>query len=371
MAGPSRSRRGVPLSRNFSALLGDPHKPDCASATLPALFAICVFRVAFLGVPGWFTSTTANTKESTIMTLVKISQRDVRPGTPLEFAIYSAAGKLLLGKGYVVQSESQIERLFDMGAFRDDAPPDAESQSVHGKRAPGDVIREKLLTSTASFSGSRENVSTTLLPAMSASPEAFVVNVRGRESRPVRARYFGMMQDQFLLVGVPDLCDQQESLVAGVELDAKILIGTSVFRFPTTIAARHATPFDVLYLAWPEKVDRQTLRRHVRVETRLPARLLRNDAVTSGFEATVLNMSANGVGLSLNGATLQLGEHFRLSVRLSAGGRFHAVMLTCIVRNQRITEAGMTVGAEFGTQAEETRRIVKDFMFDAATGARL
>jgi hypothetical protein len=55
------------------------------------------------------------------MALVKILAHELEVDTPLNFRVYSAAGKLLLSEGNSLRSESQCERLLEIGVFRDGA----------------------------------------------------------------------------------------------------------------------------------------------------------------------------------------------------------------------------------------------------------
>lgn len=301
------------------------------------------------------------------MALVKVSHVDVKLGAPLEFALYSAAGKLLLSKGYVVQSANQLERIFNVGAFRDDDARSRESTALSGaNEALLNAVSHAETDGDADGADEANPAAPVSFPVMAGGPEVFQLTVPGGSHTPVRANYVGSLKGRSLIVA---LDEPDATLQAGVDVDAKVLFGRSIYLFPTRIVARSSEPFDVLYLDYPQAVKRHTLRQHFRIDVNLPARLLRNDAVTSGFEATVVNLSLNGAGLSVPQASLQIGEHFKLSIRLSVSGRFHAVMVNCMVRNLRNVGSGVMVGAEFGALPEETRHLVKDFVFEAATGA--
>lgn len=52
------------------------------------------------------------------MARVRVSHADLSVGVPLQFPVYSVAGDLLLGRGYVIQKQDQIDRLIEMKAFR-------------------------------------------------------------------------------------------------------------------------------------------------------------------------------------------------------------------------------------------------------------
>lgn len=291
------------------------------------------------------------------MTLVKVSQREVKLGAPLEFSVYSAAGKLLLSKGYVLQSTSQIDRLFDVGAFRDQSTPSRQTSEA-GSRLP--VFTPTRRPSEAPIATNTD------FPAMIVKPEAFHLTIVGGDGVPIASNLVGVVSGQGLLITVDS---HFEALLPGTEVEVKILFGRNIYRFSTRAVGRSAAPFEIVTLDYPQAVSKVTLRQHFRVKTALTGRLLRNDGMTSGFDASIVNLSLSGLRLSLSSVSLNVGEHFQLSIRLCINGRFQAVMLNCVARNRSQSEEATLIGAEFGALSDETRRLVKDFVFEAATGA--
>jgi hypothetical protein len=98
------------------------------------------------------------------------------------------------------------------------------------------------------------------------------------------------------------------------------------------------------------------------------ARVIRNDVAAAGYDATVVNVSIDGLQLSLRDATLVPGEHFKLALRLPTDGKMHAVLWNCVARNVRRKKDGVLVGAEFGARTDEAKVLLKDFVFEMATG---
>ncbi|WP_345814840.1 PilZ domain-containing protein [Paraburkholderia sp. PREW-6R] len=288
-----------------------------------------------------------------------MSQHEISLDNPLAFPVYSAAGKLLLGKGQVIQTSSQLARLFDVGAFREDVS--RESRSTQEGQQP-------VLISTSNREPVRKPAASGgAFPAIWSQPENFLLTpVNGQA--PLSVHYVGMVKDESLLVRLPE---GHEPLQQGTELDAKLLIGRNLYTFRTTVASSTQTPFEITFLHYPEAVTKHVVRQHFRVAVDMPARLLRNDALTAGFSATVNNLSLNGVGVELEDCTLEQGEHFKLSLRFGLGGRAHAILLNCVARNVRTSNGKIMVGAQFSGIADDARRLVKDFVFEAATGSSL
>lgn len=53
--------------------------------------------------------------------LIKLSAGDIGFDKPTDFAIYSNSGRLLLQRGYVIDSAGLLDRLYRLG-YRDDTP---------------------------------------------------------------------------------------------------------------------------------------------------------------------------------------------------------------------------------------------------------
>ncbi len=69
---------------------------------------------------------------------VRVAHGEIRVGQALPWPLYDGEGKLLLRQSYVIETESQLERLLDRGVYR----PDLES----AKRRDADAAANKPLT---------------------------------------------------------------------------------------------------------------------------------------------------------------------------------------------------------------------------------
>lgn len=97
--------------------------------------------------------------------------------------------------------------------------------------------------------------------------------------------------------------------------------------------------------------------------------MLRNDVVATGFDAEVTNICANGIGFFLPNGTLDVGEHFKIAMRLRVDGRTHALMLNCVARSILRKDNGLRIGAEFGVVSEDVSRVIQAYIFQQVTGA--
>jgi len=298
------------------------------------------------------------------MVLVKVTAKELQIGTPLPFAVYSSTGKLLLTQGYCVRSESQRDRILAAGGFRDE---DAFTHRPEASTAAPEVL---ISTARHEPAAPRANVNyasftTRTLPK---TLESMQVTIVGRTQPPLQADFVGSVAGSALVLAAPNGHDLLE---AGLDVECKALLGRKVYKFRSTVIGRSETPVKVVYLAYPESVQTHIVRNHVRISTELPGRLIRNDCVSAGFDVTVVNVSLGGLALRVPGALLNVGEHFKLALRLRADGKLHAVAFNCVARNVRQTQGGLLVGAEFSNRTAETTALLRVHMFETATGSAI
>lgn len=301
------------------------------------------------------------------MALIKVSAAEVRLNRPIPYAIYSNSGKLLLNEGQCIQTERQLERIFSEGAFRDDRAP-ACSPRGPGSGMPGGArVHEPAAASLKSAPAPAEPATKPgEFPKLPPAFEGFQLTPEGEESGAVAVTFIGAIHGQGLLVNAPG-CD---ALQPGVAVDGRLLFGRDVYAFRTRVASRSADFAGVVLLDYPHGVRRHPVRRHRRVPTAIPAQVVRND--TQQFQAQLVDVSVEGVGLKVAHCCVQPGEHFRLALRLTVQDRTHSLLLNCIARNIRAQKNGdFLVGAQLNVAAAETRALLRAFVFEAATGTAM
>jgi len=300
------------------------------------------------------------------MALIKLGYHEVQVGAPVDFPIYSSTGKLLVAKGYVIQSESQLERLFGAGAFKEGVG--ASRPGTRNQKVVGGTLRASELNSkpTAGHPGMEAVIAD--FPCAPTGPEVFQLSLPDPADKSFRAEYVGAIKGKTLLVAAPP---DAPPVKVGTVLDAKVFIGRHIYLFGTTVLARHSQPNDILHLEYPQKTRRHTLRKHLRIGVSLPARVFRNDAATTGHDVEVTNLSMSGLALRCPEELLSVGDHFRLSFKLSAGDRIHTTTLNAVVRNARSIGNGAVVGAEFTQLSDENRSHLQGFIFETALGTSI
>jgi hypothetical protein len=296
------------------------------------------------------------------MALIKVTARDLEIGTPLPFAVYSSSGKLLLARGYFVQSEIQRDRILAAGGLRSE-------DALEGTSGGGAGRRDLLISTARHDKEMREAIFDEVTARADTVPkiiDSIQVTVSGSQHPPFQTDFVGSISGSALLVTAST---GHEVLKTGADVACNALRGRKIYKFRSSVLVRSETPVRVIYLAWPESVQTQVVRNHVRVSTQLPGRLIRNDCVAAGFDVTVANVSLGGVAFRAHEAIVNVAEHFRLGLRLRAGGKLHAVMFNCVARNLRRIQSGVLVGAEFSSQTADTMAVLRQHMFETATGS--
>ncbi|MCP3725226.1 PilZ domain-containing protein [Paraburkholderia sp. CNPSo 3272] len=192
--------------------------------------------------------------------------------------------------------------------------------------------------------------------------EGFQLTVDDAPHLAMTVAFVGILEGKGLLVSAPD-CD---ALAPGVAVHGRLLFGRDVCAFRTRVAARSVELGGLVLLDSPQNVRRHPVRRHRRVQAAIPARVIRNDS--ESFEAKAVDISLEGVGLTSDTLLLEAGEHFRLALRLTTEGKSHSLLLNCVARNIRANSNGFVFGAEIRAAAVEARAVLRNFVFETATG---
>lgn len=302
--------------------------------------------------------------------LIKLSSGDIGLDKPIDFAVYSIDGKLLLQKGHVIDSEGLLERLYRLGhregpavAARGGARHTSKSSTSHA----GTDERNQLLFGTAQVPDTHAPISPFLnnknpsLPNLGQKVEFFHLVPEGG-NEPLRVDLTGVIAQEALIVRCMN--DGAAVLQPNITYEARLFTGSKMFKF-TTRMLPEAGPFGCYFLEYPESVAQAGVRKHHRVATSFVGKLHSGEYQRAVAEVTVENVSSTGAGVSTAEDLLTVGQNARLAMNLSIDSRSRPVVVYVEVRNRRQIGDRFTYGLEFVRMTDEIRRDIKDFVLDS------
>lgn len=126
----------------------------------------------------------------------------------------------------------------------------------------------------------------------------------------------------------------------------------------TQVVRARAHPYAYIHFSWPRAVDCQMVRKSLRVETSLPARVTLAD--NSTVNVTLLDLSEPGSMLAPPAAIGAVGEHARIEFAVAYEGEAHVLNIPFIIRNIHPKEDGsrVRVGVSFESVAQNDALIL-------------
>ena len=184
----------------------------------------------------------------------------------------------------------------------------------------------------------------------------FERELKGRRIKTAAA-FVGLKGERFVLTEPPMISGQPLFSAAGTPCVVRFLDRGVIFGFESRVAYVQYNPAPLLYLDYPEAVERINLRH----ETRLPVNLEATVAFQEGddirrIEGLITDLSASGCRLSLP-LFFDVGDSMALSFSLGDGGQVDG--LVGVARNLRTLSEGLyELGLSFERPDEAVRNYV-------------
>jgi c-di-GMP-binding flagellar brake protein YcgR len=219
---------------------------------------------------------------------VKVGVNDVAIGKPLANALYDGNRKLLLKRGFVIETTRQCELLVERGLYR----------NLSERIAPGSggstVIEEA--------PPSREAI-TTLEATKIRIGDALSMQSSADAPR-LSVKLIGYLKNRGLIVSEPGADGEFVMLKEGQSFIMRFFSGQHAYAFTVTVAKQTTVPFPHLHLSYPREVRGLEIRKGTRVDVDLiTAITLEEGARTASGKLT--NISTGGGALR---AKFPLGE---------------------------------------------------------------
>jgi hypothetical protein len=164
----------------------------------------------------------------------------------------------------------------------------------------------------------------------------------------IAAELIGVVHFEFLILRLPWVPGLKQRLVPHTGMTVRFVAEGELCGFQAEILSHAVKPALMLFLAYPEVIERLPLRQHKRLQCALPVqvRSRRGDS-----DAIIADLSRGGCRLALNvmgQASLRqmvVGDQLVLTGAFSADGRPQAV--TCTVRSVDLAPNRLVLGVAF------------------------
>ncbi|MDD5329050.1 MAG: flagellar brake protein [Sulfuricella sp.] len=268
------------------------------------------------------------------MNLKPVALASIPVGRPLPWSLYDRNGYTVLARGATVYSRRQLDSLAANGLFRDvDALPPAATAKDEIDESPPEE----------------------LFPPQGVKPQVWErvqFRVLGRDVQThYYARLIGYIKGQSILVTVPVAGGQRVVMVDGERVEVRMLTGSNILVFQSSILRVCVSPTHYLHLEYPARGRIQRLRQSPWARMNLAASVI--DAQGNMEMGQVVNLSLDGAKVAVPRSVGVKGEPLRLTFRAAVDGQETRLILDSVIQRVRFAkEAGgwpemLEYGVEF------------------------
>lgn len=184
-----------------------------------------------------------------------------------------------------------------------------------------------------------------------------------------KVQFIGTIKGKSLLVTLPFENGKGMWIQAGHTFVVRGFNGIYAYALSTQVIRARAHPFPYIHFSWPRVVDCQLVRKSLRVEVSLPAKVTLAD--NSTVNVTLLDLSAPGSMLNTPTAIGAVGEHARIAFAVDFEGNTSNLNIPVIIRNIHPKEdgSGFHIGVGFESVAQNDALILHYVINTIALGA--
>ena len=252
------------------------------------------------------------------MNLLPLSPQDVVLGEPIPWPLFDEDGHLLFTQGETLAAGYPLEGLY---------------RSVDNEISAAPTPVEEF-----AISGPFEDVAAgDMFPPHGIQPQMWeIVQIRmpDRDGRPhYFTRLVGYIRDTSILMTIPRLHHRPLGMVEGEAVEVRMLTGRNIYVFRSQIIKGSLVPAPYMHLSFPDKVQRQSLRKAPWAKVNLPAAVEIDGTRSDG---KLVNLSASGARID---AAASLGEHgkvVKLSFQIDLDDMSRAISLSAKIVHNRV-----------------------------------
>lgn len=249
---------------------------------------------------------------------VKVGLGDVEVGKPLAHPLYDGNRKLLLKRGYIVESVHQCESLIERGLYRNlnerYVPQTAGGAPVAEEAPPS---RETITTLEAT----KIRIGDPLHMQSSADAPRLLVKL------------IGYLKNRGLIVTVPGADGEFVMLKDGQSFVMRFFSGQNAYAFTAVVAKQTSVPFPHVYLSYPREVRGLEIRKGSRIDVELIAAVsAESEDGTKSGSGKIVNISTGGGALRAKNPLGSKGDTLSIKFKITVSEIQTFIVFDCIIR---------------------------------------
>lgn len=211
------------------------------------------------------------------MNLQPVPLEEIPIGKPLPWRLYDHSGYIVFARGEMVNSREQLESLLADGLLRDSNAPPQTNET-------GDWNEFKEIAASGSFPPQG------IKPQVGELVQLRLLNRNLQNYYSVRL--IGYIKNQSILAMTPTVDKIPLILMDGEQVEVRMLTGSNIYAFQTSIQRLCVTPVHYMHLDYPREVRAQKLRKSPWAKVSLGVTVSNEQGVSE--VARIINLSSEG-----------------------------------------------------------------------------
>lgn len=245
---------------------------------------------------------------------VKVGVNDVVIGKPLTHALYDGNRKLLLKRGFVIETTRQCEQLVERGLYR--------NLSERAGPSLGGAVNEEVPPSRESIT-TLEATKIRVGDAMSMQSSA--------DAPRLSVKLIGYLKNRGLIVTEPGADGEFVMLKEGQSFIMRFFSGQHAYAFTATVAKQTTVPFPHLHLSYPREVRGLEIRKGTRIDVDLITAITLEEGARTA-SGKLVNISTGGGALRSKTPLGEKGDVINVKFKMLVGDIQTFLVFDSIIR---------------------------------------
>ncbi|MDP2828217.1 MAG: flagellar brake protein [Sulfuricellaceae bacterium] len=294
-----------------------------------------------------------------ISELQPVKRQEIEVGKPLRWNVYDKDHKLLLKRGSVIRSETQIDVLGKQGLYSD-------------RRESGGIMRtHKLAPDAPTNAPPRDDEKSVSDMHLHIGEVMQLQPIDADDKDRYLVKLIGFLDKRSILVSTPTLDGQVLFIKEGQTFDVRTFSGREVYHFTASVMRSCTSPYPYLHLAFPRVVKGFVVRNATRVKVKLICTVANSQGGEQApkIPCVLSDLSTSGAQLESSRELGEVGDELIVSLRLNLFEDDSSYLsLTSTMRRIITDEPGNTPGSilygiSFQTHTSTDRLMLENFIF--------